>query len=155
VAFIDSLLRKKHLLRAELARQWHESNAQRDRDAHIAALSEKEHQSAQEYLTQQLFPDGSLCVQRLAAAKIDESRADVLKSRAQTVYRESAAAAQALEQRCTRLSKDIEKLEEKRSERGLAVQANARLAEWFHLDEWVTVRHGTVAAAARESSTDE
>ena len=142
MSILNSLLRKKRLLLAEVARQLHQALALRDAAAKALAAAEGEHREARQYLVRQLFDEESLCVQRLAAAKLDEGRTEILMEHARAAHQEHVNTAESLEQRGARLQKDIEKLDEKRVERGLAKQEGARAAEWVRLDEWVVTRHG-------------
>jgi len=140
---LDSLIRRKRLLLTEVARQLQEALRAKDHSAELVTSAESEHRDSQQYLDQVLLSEESLCVQRLASAKAGESRADQQLARARADYREVAGTVQRFEQRCARLSKDVEKLDEKRTERGKEAQTQALHAEWHRLDEWVTARHGS------------
>lgn len=151
---LDSLVRRKRLLLTEVARQLQESLRAKDRAAEIVAAAEEGHRDSQQYLSQVLLSEESLCVQRLASAKAGESRADQQLVRARAEYRETAEVVQQFEQRCARLRKDVEKLDEKRIERSKEVQAQVLCTEWHRLDEWVTARHGSQDSAL-EHQADE
>lgn len=140
---LDSIIRRKRLLLTELVQQLQEALRAKDHAAELVASAEGEHRDSQQYLDQVLLSEESLCVQRLASAKAGESRADQQLTRARADHREIAATAQRFEQRYARLSKDVEKLDEKRVERSKEAQAQALLVEWHRLDEWVTARHGS------------
>jgi hypothetical protein len=142
MAIIDSLIRKRRLVRAQRAQELAAALSVRENSARECSVAGHEHEEILRYLWLQLETAGELSVQLLAAARREEAHRKQRLASFLAAHRIDCENVARLEALIARLDKDLEKLEERRLERCRLFAGERASQEALRLDEWVLGRHG-------------
>lgn len=148
MAFIDSLIRKKKLTRAQHLVQLNAALAAREKSSQESSVARRQYADVSRFLWTQIDASGALSVQVLAAARRAEAHAREQLSRLDEMHQRECRNVARLESQIARLDKNLEKLEERRAEQLQESRQLDAAAEADCLDEWVLGRrHGAGESA--------
>jgi hypothetical protein len=142
MAFIESLIRRKKLTRAQHFMQLSTALVAREKSAQESSVARKQYAEVSRYLWTQFEATEPLSVQVLTAARREETRARQQLSASDEIHRRECRNVERLELQIARLDKNLEKLEERRLEMQRLAAFEREAAEAARLDEWVLGRHG-------------
>jgi hypothetical protein len=142
MAFIETLIRRKKLTRAQHVVQLNAALVARGESSQESGVARRQYADISRYLWAQFDASEPLTVQVLAAARHEEARARERLSACDEIHRRECRNVARLELLIARLDKNLEKLEARKTELQRLEALEREAAEAARLEEWVLGRRG-------------